>query len=88
MPKSTRNSPPAPLRVAHVVDQLALAGMEYGVIKLVNRLDPQRVAPSIVCLRHQTDEARALLAAGIQVTEMRKNPGRNWRLIGRRADRF
>ena len=32
--KSTRKSPQGPLRVAHVVDLLALAGMEYGVIKL------------------------------------------------------
>jgi sugar transferase (PEP-CTERM/EpsH1 system associated) len=87
--KSTRKSPPdRPIHVAHVLDQLALAGMEYGVIKLVNRLDPERVRSSIVCLRHQTEQARALLSEDVPVFEMRKSPGRNWRLIGRLANRF
>lgn len=86
---STRNSPShGPLRVVHVVDLLALAGMEYGVIKLVNRLDPERIRSMIVCLRHQTEDARQLLATTIPVFELRKNPGRNWRLIGRLAARF
>jgi len=69
----------------HVIDQLTLAGMEYGVIKLVNRLDPERIRSMIVCLRDQTVEARQLLAATIPVFEMRKSEGRNWRLIGRLA---
>lgn len=89
MPKSTRKSPLArPIRVVHVVDQLALAGMEYGVIKLVNRLDPERVRSMIICLRHQTEDARQLLASTISVFELQKNPGRNWRLIGRLAALF
>ena len=88
MPKSTRNSRSAPIRVAHVVDLLALAGMEYGVIKLVNRLDPERIQSMIVCLRHQTEDARQLLAGTIPVFELRKSPGRNWRLIGRLAAVF
>jgi len=87
MGMSTRK-PPRPLRVAHVVDLLALAGMEYGVIKLVNRIDPGRIQSMIVCLRHQTDEARQLLSTSIPVFELHKNPGRNWRLIGRLAARF
>jgi sugar transferase (PEP-CTERM/EpsH1 system associated) len=62
--------------------------MEYGVIKLVNRLDPGRIQPIIVCLRHQTEEARQLLAGTIPVFELRKSPGRNWRLIVRLAALF
>ncbi len=88
MPKSTRNSRREPIRIAHVVDLLALAGMEYGVIKLVNRLDPDRIQSMIVCLRHQTEDARQLLAGTIPVFELRKSPGRNWRLIGRLAALF
>lgn len=89
MRKSTRKSEPErPLRVVHVVDRLALAGLEYGVIKLVNRLDPDRFRSMIVCLTHQTEDARQLLAKTIPVFEMHKNPGRNWSLIGRLAARF
>jgi len=87
--KSRRKSPPrGPLRVAHVVDLLALAGMEYGVVKLVNRLDPERIRPLIVCMRHRTDEVQQLLSSTIPVFELRKSPGRNWRVIGRLAALF
>ena len=41
------------MRLLHVVDVLALAGMEYNVIKLVNRLDPNQFSPIICCQRGQ-----------------------------------
>jgi sugar transferase (PEP-CTERM/EpsH1 system associated) len=87
--KSIRNSAQQrPIRVMHVVDLLALAGMEYGVIKLVNRLDPERIRSMIACMRHQTNDVRQLLASTIPVHELRKSPGRNWRVIGRLAALF
>ena len=46
-------APDAPLRVLHVLDVLSLSGMEYGVIKLVNRLDSTRFTPMVCCLRFQ-----------------------------------
>jgi sugar transferase (PEP-CTERM/EpsH1 system associated) len=76
------------IRIAHVVDVLALAGMEYGVVKLVNRLDPARFRSMIVCMRHRREEVDALLSPDVPVFEMRKDPGRNWRVIGRLAERF
>ncbi|HEU4723707.1 MAG TPA: glycosyltransferase [Candidatus Eisenbacteria bacterium] len=79
---------PAPLRVAHVVDVLALAGMEYGVVKLVNRLDAARVRSMIVCMRHRRDDVSTLLSPDVPVFEMRKASGRNWRVILRLADLF
>jgi sugar transferase (PEP-CTERM/EpsH1 system associated) len=77
-----------PLRVAHVVDQLALAGMEYGVVKLVNRLDPRRIRSVIVCMRHRVGNVSDLLSDEVPVFELRKRPGRNWSVIGRLASRF
>jgi sugar transferase (PEP-CTERM/EpsH1 system associated) len=62
--------------------------MEYGVIKLVNRLDPKVIQSMIVCLRHQTEDARQLLADTIPIFELHKSPGRNWRVIGRLAERL
>lgn len=85
---ATEASPPPPLRIAHVVDMLALAGMEYGVVKLVNRLDRARFRSIIVCMRHQRDDVRALLSTDVSVFEMRKQSGRNWRVIGRLAELF
>src|SRR5690349_18197367 len=82
------NSPSPPIRVAHVVDVLALAGMEYGVVKLVNRLDPLRFRPLIVCMQYQREDVRTLLSKDVPVLEMHKESGRNWRVIGRLADRF
>lgn len=82
------SSPHRPIRVVHVVDLLALAGMEYGVVKLVNRLDPERFQSMIVCMRHQADDVRSLLSSRIPVFELRKSPGRNWRVIGRLAALF
>lgn len=87
-PVTSPTSPSPPLRIAHVVDVLALAGMEYGVVKLVNRLDPARFHSMIVCMRHQRGDVGTLLSPNVPVVEMHKSPGRNWRVIGRLARVF
>lgn len=69
----------------HVIDALELAGMEYGVVKLTNRLDPSLFSTSICCLRYQTSETRALLSPGIEVTELHRKPGLDRRVILRLA---
>jgi len=76
-----------PIRVMHVVDVLALAGMEYGVIKVVNRL-PETIQPSICCLRHQDDVTRAVLDPRVPVVALRKRTRRNYGLIGVLASVF
>lgn len=86
MPRSERLVDEKPMRVMHVVGQLGLAGMEYGVIKLVNRLDTKRFWPMICCLEFQRDASRSLLDARIPVFELRKRPGRELSLILRLAD--
>ena len=78
MPTNSLNKP---IRIMHVVDILGLAGMEYGVIKVVNRLDPERFFPMICCLRFQTDGVRPLLDRRIPVFELRKRVGRDFRII-------
>ena len=75
----------APLRVMHVVNVLSLSGMEHGVIKQVNRLDPARFAPSICCLAFQRDETRAMLDARVPVHELKKATGRDLGLVPRLA---
>ena len=70
-----------PIRLMHVIDALELAGMEYGVVKLTNRLDPSLFSTSICCLRHQTEGTRALLRPGIEVVELHRKPGLDCRVI-------
>jgi sugar transferase (PEP-CTERM/EpsH1 system associated) len=72
---------PAPLRLMHVVDILAFGGMEYGVIRLVNRLDPDRFAPMICCLSFKTEEAGRRVDAHVPVFALGKAPGRDLGII-------
>lgn len=75
------NDLPRQLRVLHMVDVLTLAGMEYGVIKVLNRLDPVRFAPYIGCLRMQSPETTVILDSRIPVFEFHKQSGRDWRIV-------
>ena len=83
--RGVRDDAERPLRVMHVVGVLALAGLEYGVIKQVNRLDAGRFSPSICCLYDQVEETRAVLAARVPVFELHHQAGRNRRLVARLA---
>ncbi len=69
-----------PIRVMHVVDALVLAGMEYGVIKVVNRL-PASIQPLICCLRDQDPMTRGVLDPRILVVPLRARTRRNYGLI-------
>ena len=84
-PASSMRPAGAPLRVLHVVDVLALTGMEYGVIKQVNRLDPERFAPMICCLQRQAAETLSLVDDRVRVFELHKPPGRDWSIVSRLA---
>jgi glycosyltransferase involved in cell wall biosynthesis len=77
-----------PIRLLHVIDLLTVAGMEYGVIKLLNRLDPARYAPMICCLSHQVEATRELLSPHIRVFEMHRRPGFDPCLAPRMASLF
>jgi sugar transferase (PEP-CTERM/EpsH1 system associated) len=68
-------TPPAPLRIIHVMNALAVAGMEVGVIKLVNRQDPERFSPQICALMLATDDARVLVDPRVPVTVLGKKRG-------------
>ncbi len=77
-----------PLRVVHVMTALVLAGMEYGVIKVCNRLERDKVTPGIVCLRYEAPDARAALHDSVRVIALEEIPDRNWGLIPKIAAAF
>lgn len=77
-----------PIRLMHIVDILAVAGMEYGVIKQVNRLDPRVFSPSICCLRSRMEATRSLLNPRVPVYELHKRPGLDLGVAFRLASLF
>jgi sugar transferase (PEP-CTERM/EpsH1 system associated) len=73
-----------PLRILHVLSSLGLAGTEYGVVKTVNMLDPERFARWICCLGRSRPEVREAIQPEVQVVELnRRAPGIDWRITWR-----
>jgi len=63
---------PGPIRVMHVLHRLGLGGMEYGVIKVANHLDPRLFAPSICSLRVSAPQAEAELGPNVRLHDMHR----------------
>ncbi len=73
----------------HVVDVLGLAGMEYGVMKVVNGLVAgSEIRSSILCLQTQLAAAKQILHPSVPVVELHKAPGRDLRSVLRMAAVF
>lgn len=73
-------TPDQPIRVMHVIHRIGLGGTEYGVIKLVNALDRDRFAPYVCAVRDSSPEARSQLKPDVQVHELHRREGLDWRL--------
>jgi len=68
-------TPPRPLRIIHLMNALAIAGMEVGVVKLVNRQDPKLFSPMICALTLAMDDARATVDPRIPIFVLGKKRG-------------
>jgi len=68
------------LRVMHVVFCFHPGGMELGVLKLVNGLDPRRVQ-SALCSTRPGAELAPLLAPHVPLFELRRRDGNDPRLV-------
>jgi sugar transferase (PEP-CTERM/EpsH1 system associated) len=69
-----------PVRVMHVVYTLRTGGMEMGVVKLVNGLDPARVRSSI-CSTTPAGEIKALVQPSVPVFELSRRAGNDPRIV-------
>jgi sugar transferase (PEP-CTERM/EpsH1 system associated) len=69
-----------PVRVMHVVYTLRTGGMEMGVVKLVNGLDPARVRSSI-CSTTPAGEIKALVQPSVPVFELSRRAGNDLRIV-------
>lgn len=74
--------------VVHVIDSLAIGGMENGVVNLVNTMPRDRYRHSIVCVKQATDFRNRIQRDDAAVFELEKAEGKDpafylkfWRLL-------
>ena len=76
------------IRVAHVVQNLPIGGMERIVVSLVQNIDHQRFRSSVYCLEDGGTLAPEIRSTGSDVTAMNKKPGLSYSLPFRLARLF
>ena len=76
-----------PVHVMHVVHTLRTGGMEMGVVKLANGLNPARVRSSI-CSTTPAGEIKALIARDVPVIELARKAGADVRIVTALAGAF
>ena len=69
-----------PVRVMHVLYRLQAGGMEYGVIKLTNGLDPDRVR-SAICSTCPATPVKELLRPSVELFEYTRRDGNDPALV-------
>lgn len=64
-----------PPLVVHVINRLAVGGLENGLVNLINRMPPDRYRHAIVCLTDSTDFRDRLADRNIPVVALRRGSG-------------
>ena len=74
--------------IAHVIDRLAVGGMENGVVNLINTLPSDRFRHSVVCVKNATEFRNRIRCGDTAVYELNKAEGKDpavylrfWRLM-------
>lgn len=75
------------MRVAFVLHVMQVAGAEVLVREFIRRLGP-RIVPHVYCLDAVGPIGEELIASGVPVVAFGRQPGLDWRLVGRMADRM
>jgi sugar transferase (PEP-CTERM/EpsH1 system associated) len=78
------NHCPRPL-IAHVIQRLAVGGLENGLINLINHMPESRYRHAIICLADTTDYSRRIKKKNVAVYALDQGPGHDfgvhWRLL-------
>jgi len=74
-----------PPLVAHVIQRLAVGGLENGLINLINHMPEDRYRHVIICLADTTDYSRRITRKDISVIALHQRQGHDfgvhWRLL-------
>jgi len=68
-----KNQPPL---IAHVINELAIGGMENGLVNLINRMPEDRYRHAIICLKRMTD-FRERIHKDIPIVVLGKRDGKD-----------
>ena len=85
--RANQTAPPRPIRVVHVLEELQLAGMETGVIKVVNRL-PASIEATICCLRRQAEVTKPAVDPRVRVLELGRGASHDYGVVATLARLF
>ena len=78
---SSKNGRP-PL-VAHVIQRLAVGGLENGLVNLINHMPQGRYRHAIICLTDSTDYSRRIQRKDVQILALHQRKGRDMAVHGR-----
>lgn len=67
----------------HVIYRLGVGGLENGVVNLINGLPIGQYRHAILCLTHSTDFKKRLKHADVEIYELNKKDGQDWRSLWR-----
>jgi sugar transferase (PEP-CTERM/EpsH1 system associated) len=67
--------------VAHIIYALGTGGLENGLINIINRTPPDRYRHVIICLTNADDFANRITLPGVQVIQLHKPAGQNFRVF-------
>ncbi len=71
--------PQTPPLIAHIIYSLGVGGLENGLVNLINRMPADRYRHVIICLKNSTDFKNRLQRADVEIYELNKRPGQDWR---------
>jgi len=74
---------PEPPLIVHVIFRFDVGGLENGLVNLINAMPAGRYRHAIVCIDRSTDFRSRLHRDDVEIVEIRKRPGRDWRAIWR-----
>nr|WP_305908402.1 glycosyltransferase [Methylomarinum sp. Ch1-1]MDP4521231.1 glycosyltransferase [Methylomarinum sp. Ch1-1] len=65
--------------IAHIIYSLGVGGLENGVVNLINRMPEDQYRHAIICIKHSTDFSNRLQRADVEIYELNKKEGHDWR---------
>jgi len=78
----TGQSRPVPL-IVHVIYQLAVGGLENGLVNVINRMPEDQYRHVIISLNDYTDFRNRIKNPNVEVHVLQKRPGKDLRLYGK-----
>lgn len=69
--------------IVHVIWRLSIGGLENGLVNLINGLPARKYRHAIVCLDRSTEFRHRIKRRDVEIVEIRKNPGFDFKALVR-----